>query len=153
MLAPLPTVPSKTDRGTWSTVLGDLDGFVVTGTYSGRSLVYCSIVFGGLQVQVLGPDIMHLSIGEGLGMVGDLRVAEWRIVEQLATAHLVGRLVELFKRYETAQGGLNCETCGAELQADDEELMCSRCAMVRRLAMYAALPSAELARLTQRLGA
>ena len=149
MLAPIPTVPSETDRGAWSTVLGELDGFVVTGTYSGRELMYCSIVFGGLRVAVLGSDVMHLSIGQGLGMVGDLRVAEWRILEQLAAAHLVDRLVELYRRYQTAQGGLNCEYCGAELQPNDEELECSRCAMVRRLAM---LPSADLARLTQRLG-
>lgn len=125
----------------------------MTGTYSGRELMYCSIVFGGLRVAVFGADLMSLSIGEGLGMCGDLRVAEWRILEQLAAAHLVDRLVELYKRYETAQGGLNCEYCGVELQPNDEDMECSRCAAARRLAMYAKLSSADLARLARRLGA
>lgn len=62
-----------------------------------------------------------------LGFGGDMHFAEWRALAALGRTDIVDRLLTLFRQYATAQGGTDCEECGARLLPDDEDQLCVRC--------------------------
>ena len=127
---PIPTVPAKTKNGSWQAQIGELDGLPVMGFYAGRELMDATVVYQGVPVGIYAADsgeYVNAGIGEGLGFGGDMHFSEWRALAALGRTDIVDRLLILFRQYATAQGGTDCEECGAPLQPGDEDQLCVRC--------------------------
>jgi hypothetical protein len=125
-LPPIPTVPTKTNRGLWDAPLGSIDGCAVTGTYEGRELMGVELTFEGVRVAVYDT-YLGVQVGKGLSFHGDMYLHEWRIIQTMAAQGIVDRLLAHFAHYRTAQGGWACEGCGGQLAPDDEAQRCAAC--------------------------
>ena len=142
---PIPTVPATTKNGSWQAQIGELDGLPVTGYYAGRELMHATVVYQGVPVSIYAADsgeYVNAGIGEGLGFGGDMHFAEWRALAALGRTDIVDRLLTLFRQYATAQGGTDCEECGARLLPDDEDQLCVRCHGARWQSLRAVLRAA-----------
>lgn len=107
--------------------LDPIHGCSVRACYNGRELVCVKLGWRDLSISVYGDEYFNLDVGEELGFVGAIYMREWRIVQQLARASVIDRLIAVYQHYAFPLGGTQCERCGVTLLPDDGDQICQGC--------------------------